>query len=154
MSCNYPCQLCNNVVISDSVTFTAGTNTLTINIPEGTYYRGCKYCIVVAQTIPADTTINATVNITIGTSTTTYPLVKCDCTPVSACALRTRTKYPVRVVTDATSGSFKILCNLPCTADTSLASLPVAAAPAAATVSTLAVARAAKTNAVKQEVAK
>lgn len=153
MSCNYPCQLCNNVVISDSVTFTAGTNTLTINIPERTYSRGCKYCIVVAQTIPTDTTINATVNITIGTSTTTYPLVKCDCTPVSACALRTRTKYPVRVVTDATSGSFKILCNLPCTADNALASLPAPAAPAA-TVSTMAAARAAKNSTVKQEVAK
>ena len=69
---------CKNLIISESVTFTAGTG-LIINIPEGSYADGCKYCIVVAQTIPVETTITAPVVITIGgDTTTTYPLLHCD----------------------------------------------------------------------------
>ena len=63
-------------MISQAVTFTDGT--LTIYIPAGSYSRGCKYCIVVAQAIPAETTITAPVVITIGTGTEEYPLTRCD----------------------------------------------------------------------------
>lgn len=100
------------------MTFTAGT--LIINIPAGSYNDNCKYCIVVAQNIPATATINAPVVITIGTGTVQYPLVKCDCTQVTACALRTRTKYPVVVNTTATGGNFKLLCRTCCAPNNAL----------------------------------
>lgn len=107
MSCSNVCKLCDRLIISESVTFAAGT--LTINIPAGSYSDGCKYCIVVAQTIPAATTITAPVVITIGTGTETYPLVNRCCAQVTACAIRTRTKYSTVVSTDATGGTFKLL---------------------------------------------
>ena len=55
MSCKNVCRLCDRLIISSAVTFTAGTG-LIINIPEGSYQDGCKYCIVVAQAIPDATT--------------------------------------------------------------------------------------------------
>lgn len=113
MSCSNVCKLCDRLIISESVTFAAGT--LTINIPAGSYADGCKYCIVVAQTIPATTTITAPVVITIGTGTETYPLVNRCCAQVTACAIRTRTKYSTVVSTDATGGTFKLL-GRPCCA--------------------------------------
>ena len=117
-------RLCDRLVISTAVTFADGT--LTINIPAGTYGNGCKYCIVVAQTIPEETTITAPVVITIGDGTTEYPLLNCDCTAVTACSINTRTRYSTIVRTDVASGSFKLLGKLPCSrcAD-NLASLPV-----------------------------
>lgn len=79
MKCNNVKKLCDRLIISSSVTFTDGT--LLINIPAGYYANRNKYCIVVAQNIPEETTITAPVAITIGDdTTTTYPLVNCDCT--------------------------------------------------------------------------
>ena len=46
MGCNNTCKLCDRLVISQAVTFAA--DTLTINLPSGTYMDGCKYCIVIA----------------------------------------------------------------------------------------------------------
>lgn len=124
MSCVETKRLCRNLIISDAVTFADGT--LTINIPAATYGNGCKYCIVVAQTIPAETTINAPVVITIGTGTTEYPLLNCDCTPVLACSINTRTRYSTVVRTNVAGGSFKLLGRLPCSRCTDgLLSLPV-----------------------------
>ena len=108
MACKNVCKLCKNLIISESVTFTAGTG-LIINIPEGSYVDGCKYCIVVAQSIPDATTITAPVFISIGDGTVLYPLNQCDGTPVTANQLRTRTKYSTRVNTTATGGSFNLL---------------------------------------------
>lgn len=120
------CKLCNKLIISDAVTYTAATNSLTIDIPAGTYYRGQKYCLVVAQAIPDTTTITALVYISIGGDTTTlYPLVRCNCTQVTACSMRTRTKYSTVVVTDSATGSFKLLGDVPCSPNSALASLPV-----------------------------
>lgn len=107
MSCKTICKLCDKLVISQSVTFTNGD--LVINIPAGDYNNGEKYCIVVAQTIPSTTTIGAPVVITIGTGTVQYPLTKSDCSQVTACGIRTRTRYSVCVSTTATGGSFKML---------------------------------------------
>lgn len=107
MSCNNNCKLCNRLVISQAVTFSDGT--LTINLPAGSYANGCKYCIVVAQTIPNTATINAPVVITIGDGTAEYPLRRCNCTPASACNIHTRTRYAVRVETTATRGTFRLL---------------------------------------------
>lgn len=126
MACENVCKLCNKLIISDAVTYTAATNSLTIDIPAGTYYRGQKYCIVVAQAIPDTTTITALVYISIGGDTTTlYPLVRCNCTQVTACSMRTRTKYSTVVVTDSATGSFKLLGDVPCSPNSALASLPV-----------------------------
>ena len=107
MSCNNVCKLCDRLVISQAVTFADGT--LTINLPAGSYRDGCVYCIVVAQAIPAATTITAPVVITIGDGTETYELVDRCCAQVTACGIRTRTKYAVLVTTNATGGTFKML---------------------------------------------
>lgn len=119
MACKNVCRLCPNLIISEAVTFTAGTG-LIINIPEGSYQDGCKYCIVVAQAIPTTTTITAPVFITIGGGTVLYPLDKCDCTQATACSIRTRTKYSTRVETTPTGGIFKLLGNIPCSPNNNL----------------------------------
>lgn len=128
MSCSNVCKLCDRLIISESVTFADGT--LTINIPAGSYADGCKYCIVVAQTIPAATTITAPVVITIGAGTETYPLVNRCCAQVTACAIRTRTKYSTVVSTDATGGTFKLLGKPCCSPNNALPAID-GTAPAA-----------------------
>lgn len=105
--CKNSCKLCNKFILSQAVTFN-GTS-LVINLPAGSYTDGCRYCIVVAQTIPAATTINAPVVVTIGTGTQQYPLVRCNCRPATACDIHTRTRYAVRVETTATSGVFRMI---------------------------------------------
>lgn len=105
--CKNSCRLCRRLVISQSVTFD-GTS-LVVNLPEGSYADGCKYCVVIAQTIPAAATINAPVVFTIGTGTQQYPVTRCDCAPATACNIHTRTRYSVRVETSSTSGVFRLL---------------------------------------------
>lgn len=126
-------RLCNNLVISDSVTVVTvdGTDTLVIDVPATTFADGCRYEIVVAQTIPETATVNMPVAISIGGDTTTvYPLVRCDCAQITACAIRARTKYPVLVATNAIGGVFKVLRRLPCYPDNRLRTLPVPATTA------------------------
>ena len=131
MSCKNVCKLCKNLVISQSVVFTAGTG-LIINIPAGSYSDCERVCIVVAQTIPAATTITAPVFISIGDGTVLYPLNKCDCTQATACSIRTRTKYSTRVETSATAGVFKLLGRVSCAPNNNLTAIdgtaPVAGA--------------------------
>ena len=122
MTCNGNCKLCPRLILSTAVTFTNGN--LVINIPEGNYQRDCGYCIVVAQSIPDTATINAPVFVTIGAGTTLYPLNKRNCTQTTACAIRTRTKYPVKVNTTAAGGSFRLCGKVCCGPDNALASLP------------------------------
>jgi hypothetical protein len=129
MACNNVCKLCDRLVISQAVTFTAGTG-LIVNIPAGSYSDGYKYCIVIAQTIPDATTITAPVFITIGDGTEQYPLTKCDCSQVTACGIRTRTRYATRVSTTPTSGVFKLLGKTCCAPDNNLAAID-GTAPAA-----------------------
>ena len=113
MSCKPVCKLCDKLVLSQAVTFTGGN--LVINLPAGSYNNGCKYCIVVAQAIPDAATINAPVVITIGTGTQTYPVTNRCCAQLTACAIRTRTRYAMVVATSAPGGSFKLLGNAcPC----------------------------------------
>ena len=129
MACNNICTLCKRLIISQAVTFADGT--LTINLPAGSYNNGERYCIVVAQTIPAATTITAPVVITIGDGTEEYPLTNRCCAQVTAAAIRTRTRYSTVVGTSATGGSFKMLGRGSCAPDYSLAAIngtaPVAA---------------------------
>jgi hypothetical protein len=122
MACKNVCRLCNNLIISESVTFTAGTG-LIINIPEGSYRNNCKYCIVVAQAIPTTTTISAPVFVSIGDGTVLYPLNKCDCTQATACSIRTRTKYSTKVETTATGGIFKLLGKVACSPNNNLTAI-------------------------------
>ncbi len=113
MSCKPVCKLCPRLVLSQAVTFTGGN--LVINLPAGSYNNRQKYCIVVAQAIPDAATINAPVVITIGTGTQTYPVTNRCCAQLTACAIRTRTRYAMVVATSATGGSFKLLGNAcPC----------------------------------------
>ena len=124
MSCPNYKKLCKRLVISEAVTFAGGI--LTINIPEGNYNDCEKYCIVVAQTIPAATTVAANVVITIGDGTTEYPLLNSDCTNVLACSINARTRYSVMVNTNIQDGVFKLLGRLPCSRCISnAASLPI-----------------------------
>lgn len=128
MSCRNVCRLCDRLVISQAVTFD-GTS-LVVNLPAGSYNDSEKYCIVVAQAIPAATTINAPVVITIGAGTVQYPLTNSCCAQVSACAIRTRTKYSTRVATTAAGGSFKLLGKPCCAPNNALAAID-GTAPAA-----------------------
>lgn len=129
MACKNVCRLCDKIRVSQAVTFTGGN--LIINLPAGAYNNDCKYCIVVAQAIPATTTINAPVYVTIGTGTQLYPLTKCDCSQVTACGIRTRTRYATRVSTTPTGGTFKLLGNTCCAPNNNLLSIN-GTAPAAA----------------------
>lgn len=121
MSCKNVCKLCNKLIISTAVTFTSGN--LIITIPDGSYNECEKYCIVIAQSIPVTTTINAPVYIQIGAGTALYPLQKCNCAQATACSIRTRTKYSTRVVTTPTGGSFRLLGNLCCAPNNNLRSI-------------------------------
>ena len=121
MACNNVCRLCKRFVISSAVTFTGGN--LVINIPAGAYANGEKYCIVVAQTIPSTTTINAPVYVTIGTGTTLYPVTNKCCAQLTACAIRTRTKYSTVVSTTPTGGAFKLLGRPACAPNNNLTSI-------------------------------
>lgn len=121
MSCKPVCKLCDKLVISQAVTYASGV--VTVNLPAGSYGDGCKYCIVIAQAIPATAIIGAPVVITIGTGTQTYPLTKCDCTPVTVCGIRTRTRYSTVVRTDATGGVFKLLGSPCCAPSNDLTSI-------------------------------
>ena len=131
MACKTVCKLCDKLIISTAVTFTS--DNLVITIPAGAYENGKKYCIVIAQSIPSTTTINAPVYIQIGTGTALYPLQKCNCSQATACSVRTRTRYSTRVATTPTGGSFRLLGELCCAPNNNLLSIngtaPVTTAP-------------------------
>lgn len=114
-------KLCRCLVLSQSVTFEDGT--LIINIPAGSYNNGQRYCLVIAQAIPTDTTIAAPVVITIGEGEEQYPLQNRCCAPVTACGIRTRTRYATVVATSPTGGVFKLLGEPACAPDYSLAAI-------------------------------
>lgn len=119
--CKNVCKLCDRLVISQAVTFADGQ--LTVNLPAGSYGNKCRYCVVIAQTIPAEATIAAPVVFTIGAGTDTYPLVNSCCAPVTACGVRTRTRYGVVVETTAAGGSFKMLGKPSCSPSYNLPSI-------------------------------
>jgi hypothetical protein len=107
-------RLCNRINISSSVSV-VGTD-LVITIPQNVFPNCYQGCLVVAQTIPDEATINMPVVIAIGDdTTTTYPLINKCGTPVTASNIRTRTRYPFRVFTTPTSATFKLQCGVPCT---------------------------------------
>lgn len=121
MACKNICRLCDHLVISTAVTFTAPN--LIVTIPAGSYNDNEKYCLVIAQAIPATATIDAPVFVQIGTGTELYPVQRCDCTPLTACGIRTRTKYCTKVETTATGGVFKLLGRTCCQPNNNLRSI-------------------------------
>lgn len=121
MACPTVCKLCKRLIISTAVTYTAPN--LIITIPAGSYNDGEKYCIVVAQPIPEETTITAPVFIQIGEGTELYPLDRCDCSQATACNIRTRTRYSTRVVTDANTGAFRLMGRTCCAPNNDLLSI-------------------------------
>ena len=130
MACRNVCRLCDHLAISTAVAFTDGN--LVITLPADSYRNGEKVCIVIAQTIPEETTINAPVVIQIGDGTEQYPLATRCCAQVSACGVRTRTRYATRVITSATGATFRLLGNPSCTPNYNLQSIN-GTAPAAPT---------------------
>lgn len=125
----YNCKLCDRLIISQAVTFTAPN--LIINLPARTYQNCERYCIVVAQAIPEATTINAPVFITIGDGAALYPLNRCNGVQATASGIRTRTRYATKVTTTATGGAFRLLGKICCYPTDNLTSID-GTAPAAA----------------------
>lgn len=125
--CVKNCRLCDKFILSQSITFTAGS--LVVDLPANNYGNCQKYCIVFAQTIPAGTTINAPVVFTINGGDTQYPFVNTDCTSVYASQVRTRRVYSTRVNTAVNQGVFKYIgkCCLPNNSTTTVNSIPVEA---------------------------
>ena len=121
MACKSVCQVCKKLVINQAINFT--DNTLIVDLPAGSYQDGCKYCIIFAQTIPQTATIGSNVVFTIGSGTVQYPLVNRCCRPVTACGIRTRTKYSVVVETTASGATFKMLGNPACSPSNNLTAI-------------------------------
>lgn len=130
MACKPVCQLCKRLILSQAITFTGGN--VVVNLPDGSYTNGEKYCIVLAQSIPATATINAPVVFTIGTGTTQFPLTNRCCAQVIACGVRTRTKYSTIVVTSATGAAFRMIGNPCCSPSNNLAAVDAATGGATA----------------------
>lgn len=102
------CKLCKKFIISQSITYGGGV--VVINIPGKAYQNGERYCLVLAQDIPEEATINAPVFITSGTGSTRYPLENACGGQMTASQLSTRTKLTTHVVTTPTTGAFKLDC--------------------------------------------
>ena len=95
MSCKNSCRLCDKLIISQSVSIVTvnGVDTVVIDLPDRAYNDGCKYCVIIAQAIPTTATIGSPVAFSIGGDTATvYPFVRCDCSQVTVCGIRTRTR--------------------------------------------------------------
>ena len=133
--CNNSCNECPRKIFSSGVSIVTvdGVATLVIDVPAQTFTNCQRGCIVITQNIPLAATIAMPVAISIGGVTTTvYPVVSCNCSQVTACALRTRCRYPFVVATTPTGGVFKILKNLSCAPNNNLAIIPVVEAEAPA----------------------
>lgn len=126
--CNNSCNECPRKIysVSASVVAVDGINTLVIDVPQQSFANCQRGCLVITQNLPAEATIVMPVAISIGGVTTTvYPVVACDCSQVTACALRPRRRYPFKVATNSTGAVFKILRNLSCAPNNDLATIPV-----------------------------
>ena len=115
MACKPVCKICPHFIAARTVTYASGV--LTINILAGTYNNNEKYCLVVADRIPTDSIIGAPVPVvvTIGSSTVTYPLLKCNGAQVVAGNLRSRYRYSTVFSTNvAGAGAFRLLGKVFC----------------------------------------
>lgn len=155
-NCKNICRLCDNFITSSGVSIVTvdGTDTLVIDLPANLPcgYTNCrKVCFAVIQNIPATATILMPVAISIGGDTTTvYPLRDEYCNQITACGIRTRTRYSTRVST-LSGGSFTLLGRVSCYPQNVIASLPIpTVAPATPAVANAAVYSAASPAETKQ----
>lgn len=124
--CKNSCNECKRKVFSDSISLVTidGVDTLVVDVPAQTFNNCQRGCIVLIQNIPTTATIATPVAISIGGDTTTvYPVLNNCCNQITACALRTRRRYPFKVSTTSTGGIFKILRNLSCSPNNNLSSI-------------------------------
>lgn len=123
MACKNICKLCDKLILTTAVNFDSGIG-LILTIPAGSYKSGEKYCLVVAQAIPDEATINAPVVVRITTASSIYyPVTKCNCSPLLASSVRTRTKYSTKLITNANGATFKLLGNTCCVPDNKIQSI-------------------------------
>lgn len=114
MSCNN--RLCNNFIISTSVQY--ANNELVIQIPTGSYADNRRICLVIAQTIPNETTINAEVKIQVGSGAVLYDVINRNGLPLLAKSVRSRVKYPMIIQTSTDTGVFRLINGVYCPTDT------------------------------------
>lgn len=136
--CINNCKVCPRLIFSNAINFDSTTNTLIVDLPQRNYNNCENYCIVLVQSIPTSATINAPVVFSIGGGATQYPFVNCDCTPILASQIRTRTKYKTKVSTAINTGVFKYVgkCCLPSNSTTTVQSIPVPTTTTPATPAT------------------
>lgn len=137
MECIKNCRLCDKLILSTAINYDSTTNQVIVALPANSYGNCQKYCIVLAQSLPTASRINAQVVFTIGTNATRYPFVNKDCTPIYATQLRTRRVYNTRVNTAVNTGVFKYIgnCCLPSATITVSNSLPTGTTTTVATQS-------------------
>lgn len=108
--CIKNCRICDRLIISQGISYNAGVNQLIVDLPANCYGNKEKYCLVFAQSIPTNTTLNAQVVFTIGGDQTVgYQFLNKDCTPILASQVRTRRIYPTKVSTSVGTGVFKYI---------------------------------------------
>lgn len=131
MDCKNVQKLCRNTEVSSSVSLvTVGTvPTLVIDIPATVLRDRECFRLFVAQEIPEAATVSTPVALGIGGVTDpVYPLVRCGCRPVTACAIRTRGIYDVQVSTTPTGANIWVKSGLACAPANNLRSIPAPAA--------------------------
>lgn len=108
MSCNRSCMECENKVVATAATLIDGV--LVLTFPANVRYaNGCKFCFVLGTSLPDGVPINTPVSVVIGTNPVQFPvLTRCGAQMVVQ-QLRTRWRYPFRVVTTATAGNIVLL---------------------------------------------
>ncbi len=108
MACKNICKMCNRLVVSTTITVAAGE--MIITLPAGAYLQGEKYCLVLAQAIPADA-VDPGLPVVIQTTgdTTDYPLLDKAGLQVTADQLRTRTRYATRIYETLTGSAFRLI---------------------------------------------
>lgn len=131
MSCKNCSKLCDRLRITTAVNI-VGT-TVVYNLPAGGYNDCETYCIILAQNVPSTAQIGASIAFSIGGTAIQYPLVSCNCRPITSCGVRGRTRYKVKVETTATGAVFKMLSKPCCSPSNRLASVNGVAPTTAAT---------------------
>lgn len=124
-------KLCDNAVVSSAVTVVTvdGVDTLVIDVPASSYRNGECIQLILAQPIPEAATVDMPVALGIGGVTDpVYPLVRCNCSPVTARAIQTRGIYCLEVETTPTGANLRVKSGLYCAPTNNLAAIPVPAA--------------------------
>lgn len=123
-------KLRQNTAVSDSVTVVTvdSVDTLVIDVPATSYRDGECIELIIAQAIPDAATVNMPVALGIGGVTDpVYPLVRCNCLPVTARAIQTRGVYHLTVNTTPTGATLRVMDGLFCAPGNNLSAIPAVA---------------------------